>query len=142
MAGLINEFCLRPAYPDKTDESPSSTGHPSGSSAGGGEQEASKASGNDQDEDEDEDESHGPLTSASAEDWDAFIVMFQNIKKDVLRKDSSAVVLPIALDGLEAKKGSGHRKASNNNDDEGEIDACSGRVRKSASALFWPVVRV
>jgi len=28
------------------------------------------------------------------------------------------------------------------NDDEGEIDACSGRVRKSASALFWPVVRV
>lgn len=85
---LLQEFCSRDAYPRKT--------WPPVDDAA-----AADEGGADQYDDPET----TPLVAMKSDGWDMYTLMFKNTKKDVLRMDANAVVLPIVLKEMSAAIG-------------------------------------
>jgi len=99
---LLQEFCSRDAYPRKT--------WPPDNDAGGG------GGG----EDTYDDPETTPLVAMKSDGWDMYTLMFKNTKKDVLRMDANAVVLPIVLKEMSAAIGDDAADSDDNNGGAGE----------------------
>lgn len=98
---LIQDFCARDAYPRKTWPPPGK---------GGGEDPSH------------DDPEASPLVALDPERWEAYGLMIKNIKKDALRMDANAVVLPVVLREMTA--------VGNDGDDSDEDEEAKGRHNK------------